>query len=176
VTGLGQNGSKSLQVFPHGCPRIHKEYNRPQTETEQTAPSFHWQQFSEIHWYGHLCPNISEKLEKLLKHVNQCPVTRNLKLRICKLGVCSRLHWFHVIYHLSLTRIECQLQPPSTKLLKKWAGLVISANPNILYLLQKEVELGLPLLLSLTKLFKCLISTSSSLHLTPVSYSSQIAI
>ena len=95
--------------------------------------------------------DVAQKLERMLKCVDQCPVTRHQKLRIYKLGVCPRLNWSLTIHQFPLTWIERQLQPLATRSLKKWSGLAKSANPNLLYLSQKQGGLGLPSLSSLHK-------------------------
>ena len=90
----------------------------------------------------------AQKLERMLKCVDQCPVTRHQKLQIYKLGVCPRLNWSLTIHQFPLTWIERQLQPLATRSLKKWSGLAKLANPNLLYLSQKQGGLGLPSLAS----------------------------
>ena len=63
--------------------------------------------------------DVAQKLERMLKCVDQCPVTRHQKLRIYKLGVCPRLNWSLTIHQFPLTWIERQLQPLATRSLKK---------------------------------------------------------
>ena len=91
------------------------------------------------------------RLEKLLKCVDQCPVTRNQKLKIYKLGVCTRMTWPLTINQFPISWVERNLQAIATKYLKKWAGLAKSANPNLLYLSQNCGGLGLPALSSVHK-------------------------
>ena len=49
-----------------------------------------------------------------------------------------------MIYNYPLTWIECELEPMTTRFLKKWAGLTRPANLNLLYLSQKDGGLNLP--------------------------------
>ena len=108
--------------------------------------------------------DLSGKLEKLLKCVDQCPVTRNQKLKIFKLGICPRLNWPLTINQFPHTWIKRHLQPIATRFLKKWAGLAKSANPNLLYLSRKQGGLEMPALSSLHKRLQvsrqCLLLTS----------------
>ena len=109
--------------------------------------------------------NLKESLDRMLKSVDQCPVTRKQKLKLYKLGVCPRLNWPLTIHELPLTWIERQLEATATRYLKKWAGLAKPANPNLLYLPKESGGLSLPSLSSLYKQLQisrqCQLLTSS---------------
>ena len=97
--------------------------------------------------------HLHQVLHRLLKAVDQCPVTRRQKLKLWKLGVCPRLNWLLTIYEFPLSWIERQLEGLVTRHLKKWAGLAKSANPNVLYLPKGKGGLEIP---SITSLYKSL--------------------
>ena len=90
-------------------------------------------------------------MNRMLQAVDRCPVTRRQKLKLYKLGICPRLNWSLTIYEFPISWIEHELETMGTKFLKQWAGLAKSANPNLLYLPQKEGGLALPALSSLYK-------------------------
>ena len=87
----------------------------------------------------------------MLQAVDKCPVTRRQKLKLYKLGICPRLNWPLTIHEFPLTWIEREMEAMATHFLKKWAGLAKSANPNLLYLPQRDGGLNLSSLSSLYK-------------------------
>ena len=95
--------------------------------------------------------DLKQALRRMLQAVDRCPVTRRQKLKLYKLGICPRLNWPLTIYEFPISWIERELETMATKFLKQWAGLAKSANPNLLYLPQKEGGLTLPALSSLYK-------------------------
>ena len=101
----------------------------------------------------------------MLERVDACPVTRQQKLHLCKAGICPRLSWLLTIEDLPISWVEKQIEAVATKYLKKWAGLVKSANTALLYLPQKMGGLNIP---SLTSLYKRLqVSCQSQLLTSP---------
>lgn len=73
--------------------------------------------------------NLKKSLDRMLKSVDQRPVTRKQKLKLYKLGICPRLNWSLTIHEFPLTWIEQQLEATATHYLKKLAGLAKPANP-----------------------------------------------
>ena len=107
---------------------------------------------------------LATRLQWMLERVDACPVTRQQKLCLYKAGICPRLSWLLTIEDLPISWVEKQIEVVATKYLKKWAGLVKSANTALLYLPQKMRGLHLP---SLTSLYKRLQVSRQSQLLTP---------
>ena len=89
----------------------------------------------------------------MLQLVDQSGVTRLQKLKLYKLAICPRLTWLLSIQEYPASWIEKELEGPTTKFLKQWAGLTKSATPNRLYLPKQDGGLNLP---SVSSLYKCL--------------------
>ena len=96
---------------------------------------------------------IKNRLLSMLQLVDQSGVTRLQKLKLYKLAICPRLTWLLSIQEYPASWIEKELEGPTTKFLKQWAGLTKSATPNRLYLPKQDGGLNLP---SVSSLYKCL--------------------
>ena len=77
---------------------------------------------------------IFEHLNDLLLKVNKSLVSRQQKLMLYRVAICSRISYSLSLFPLPLSWIERTLDTLATKYLKKWAGLARSANPGRLYL------------------------------------------
>ena len=77
---------------------------------------------------------LTDKLQTLLERVDKTVVTRRQKLLLYKAGVCLRLRWDLAVMDLLSFWIHSSLEAMATKYLKKWSGLVRSANTARLYL------------------------------------------
>ena len=84
-------------------------------------------------------------LEKMLKIIDDKPVTRKQKLRLFKDAVCPHLSWLLMTEEFPLSWIEAQVQPLATR----WAGLSKSANTSVLFLSKCEGGLQIPSLITL---------------------------
>ena len=91
------------------------------------------------------------ELERMLKNIDTCPLTRKQKLLLYKAGVCPRLSWLLTIEEMPISWVEKNLNALATRYIKKWAGLVRPANTAVLYLPHKMGGLNLPLLSTLHK-------------------------
>ena len=95
--------------------------------------------------------HFEEKLERLLKRVEEVPVTGRQKLLLYKAGVCPRLNWDLGVMQLPISWVQSTLEARATHFLKRWSGLAKSADPAHLYVPKSEGGLQLP---SLTLLYK----------------------
>ena len=76
---------------------------------------------------------ITEKLASLLARVNEAPVTRKQKLKLFRLGICSKLSWEFTIAEFPVSWLKKTLDLMVTRHLKKWAGLARPADPARLF-------------------------------------------
>ena len=81
---------------------------------------------------------IKNRLLSMLQLVDQSGVTRLQKLKLYKLAICPRLTWLLTIQEYPASWIEKELEGPTTKFLKQWAGLTKLATPNRLYLPKQD--------------------------------------
>ena len=88
--------------------------------------------------------NLVSLLDKMLKTIDNIPVTRKQKLRLFTDGVCPRLSWLLLTEEFPLSWIETQVQPIATRFIKRWAGLTKSANTALLFLSRSEGGLQIP--------------------------------
>ena len=72
---------------------------------------------------------LQDKVQILLRKVDNTPVIRKQKMLLYKLGVCPRITWDLTINNFSLSRVE-SLDPLVTKYLKSWLGLARPADPS----------------------------------------------
>ena len=63
--------------------------------------------------------SICEKLQTLLQAVDVCPVTRQQKLKLYKLGICPRYNWPLILFKFPISWIECCLEATATRSLKR---------------------------------------------------------
>ena len=83
---------------------------------------------------------IKSRLLSMLQAVDQSGVTRLQKLRLYKQSICPQLSWLLCIQEFPISWIQKELEAPTTKFLKSWAGLARSATPNRLYLKMHKME------------------------------------
>ena len=115
------------------------------------------------HTNSHHKKYLEEKLERLLKRVEEVPVPGRQKLLLYKAGVCPRLNWDLGVMQLPISWVQSTLETRATHFLKRWSGLAKSADPARLYVPKSEGGLQLP---SLTLLYKKLKVSQASLMLT----------
>ena len=71
-------------------------------------------------------------------------MTSKQKLLLYKAGIRPRLNWDLGLLQLPISWVESTLEARATRSLKKWSGLVRSADPSCLYLPKVEGGLQLP--------------------------------
>ena len=172
MVAVVRNDNQSTKVLLHGSEEFYWTFVWPQTPTIWSKNSFCGQQNYQIPWPPNqhtTCPTLvrtglKESLMKMLTAVDQCSVSRKQKLKLYRLGIYPRLNWLLTTHEFPLSWIERQLEASATQYLKKWAGMVKSANPNLLYLSKQSGGLNLP---AITTLYKQLqVSRQSQLLLS----------
>ena len=94
---------------------------------------------------------LQSKLEKFLTVTDQSPLSRQQKLKIYRNAICPRLTWLLSLADIPLTWVERTLEPPVTKLLKKWCGLSRSADPARIFISKPKGGLDIPSIASCFK-------------------------
>ena len=87
---------------------------------------------------------LEEKLTTLLMRVDRSAVTKKQKLLLYRAGVCPRLVWDLSVSDFPVSWVKSVLEAATTKFLKRWSGLALSADTAQLYLPKQEGGLGLP--------------------------------
>ena len=95
--------------------------------------------------------HLKTKLLSMLEKVDATPITRQQKLKLFKVSICSRLTWDLSISDLPVSWLQNHLQPIATRFLKRWCGLARSADPNRLFLPKSNGGLELPHLVTVYK-------------------------
>ena len=109
------------------------------------------------------------ELERMLKNIDICPLTRKQKLLLYKAGVCPRLSWLLTIEEMPISWVEKNLNALATGYIKKWAGLAHPANTAVLYLPHKWVASTFPYSPPSTRDFRSRDKASCRHHETLVS-------
>ena len=94
---------------------------------------------------------LASNLHRMLQAVDACPLTRLQKLHLYQADICPRLSWLLMVEEFPLTWVQKELEVPTTKYLKKWAGLARLENTALLYLSVSMGGLKMPALSSLYK-------------------------
>jgi len=84
---------------------------------------------------------IASKLKKLLEILDADHISGPMKIWIYEHLVAPKLSWDLMVYPLSITWVEENLDAPITRYLKKWSGLARSASTTILYRTNKTLDL-----------------------------------
>ena len=106
--------------------------------------------------------NLLIRLQEMLDKTDSCPLSRKQKVNVYRAGICPRLSWLLLIENLPISWVE-KLDAIATRYIKRWTGLMRSANPALLYLPRKMGGLNLPLI---SKMYKRLQVTRQSQLLT----------
>ena len=88
--------------------------------------------------------------------VDELSLTTHQKMKLFKLSICPWLQWILSTVEFPLRWVEHQLEPISTRFLKRWSGLSHCAATSSLHLLADHLGLGMP---SLSTTFKTLHSS-----------------
>ena len=95
--------------------------------------------------------SLKSSLESMLQAIDAVPVIRSQRLRLYKQGVCPCLMWPFLVERFPISLFKKVIQPLVTRYLKKWSGLMRSANTSLLFLSPRKGGLGLP---SVTTMYK----------------------
>ena len=85
--------------------------------------------------------SLKDRLSEMLVAIDSAPVTRQQKMRLYKLGICSRLSWPLLVEEFPTTWLDRELQPLATRYLKRRTQPSFSC-------LRRGVVLGSPHLLA----------------------------
>lgn len=72
--------------------------------------------------------HVQSKLERFLTVTNRAPLSRQQKLKMYRMDICSHLTWLLSLADVLLTWVELTLEPLVTRFLKKWCSLSRSAD------------------------------------------------
>jgi hypothetical protein len=85
---------------------------------------------------------IVKSLDEMIALVNSTTLSGVSKSWLYQFAILPRLTWPFLVYDLSLSFVERQLQPLCTRMLKEWLGVTRCATPDILYLSKQCKGLG----------------------------------
>lgn len=66
---------------------------------------------------------VLSKHTRMLKNVDETPVTRQQKLLLYCAGICPRMSWNLTVNSLPLSWVTETLEVTATRFLKRWSGL-----------------------------------------------------